>query len=531
MTLGSDPECDIVLASSEVSGRHAQIWVQNTALLVTDTSDFGTFVGNGRRKILGSTATIAMDAPIGIGPFVLTMRPLPPSHTFDHAASRQGVLETSAPGPLASARPEYSAARALLRRRIHKKMIEELDLARMERERIDPVAMRPRVREALARIIRANQAELSDELSRDLDVQTLIDELTNEALGLGPLEAFLHDDSVSEIMVVDAETIFVERAGKIERVAQRFTDDTSLRAVIERVVTPVGRRIDESTPMVDTRLPGMRVNAIIPPLALRGPCITIRKFSSRVLGMDDLVRFGTLDAAMARFLVRCVRARKNLIVSGGTGSGKTTLLNILSSVIPEAERVVTIEDAAELSLQQAHVVTLEARPPNMEGRGEVTIRDLVRNALRMRPDRIVVGECRGGETLDMLQAMNTGHQGSMTTVHANTPDDAVSRLGTLTLMAGLDLPVRAIREQLASSIDVIVQQHRFSDGTRRITDIAEVTGMDDEGRVQLHSIYEFTRSGTGPAGEVLGEFAATGYLPAFLDEFIALGLTNEGGYI
>ncbi|MGZ5971289.1 MAG: CpaF family protein, partial [Polyangiales bacterium] len=299
--------------------------------------------------------------------------------------------------------------------------------------------------------------------------------------------------------------------------------------IIDRIIAPIGRRVDESSPMVDARLTdGSRVNAIIPPLSLVGPVVTIRKFAASPFTVDDLVRFGTATPDMFDFLKACVEARLNIFVSGGTGSGKTTTLNVLSSFIPNDERIVTIEDAAELQLRQEHVVTLESRPPNIEGKGAIPIRELVRNALRMRPDRIVVGECRGGEALDMLQAMNTGHDGSLTTTHANSPREAVGRLETLVLMGGLDLPSRAIREQIASSINLIVQQTRLSDGSRKVTSIAEVIGLDDDGEVELRPIFEFVRTGTDKGGKVLGEFRATGYLPSFLDTFIVMGLVQRG---
>jgi pilus assembly protein CpaF len=414
------------------------------------------------------------------------------------------------------------------RRRIHRLLLDHLDLANLDRTKMDQTVMRPRVREALTRICR----QIRGELPPRTNLEELIEELTDEVLGLGPLEKLIADQDVTEIMVVDPQTIYIERAGRIERTDLRFTDDKSVRAVIERIVTPLGRRIDESTPLVDARLAdGSRVNAVIPPLALRGPCITIRKFRKDPLKIHDLIRFGTLTEQMARFLVRTVITRKNVVISGGTGSGKTTLLNVLSAAIPELERIVTIEDAAELRLSQPHVVSLEARPPNMEGKGAITIRDLLRNALRMRPDRIIVGECRGGEALDMLQAMNTGHEGSMTTTHANSTREALARLETLGLMSGLDLPARAIREQIASSIHVVVQQSRFSDGSRRITNVSEVIGMDEDGAVELHDIFRFYRTGTGPRGEIEGEYRATGYLPSFLDEFITHGLVRGGEYL
>ncbi|MDW8247255.1 MAG: ATPase, T2SS/T4P/T4SS family, partial [Sandaracinaceae bacterium] len=415
-----------------------------------------------------------------------------------------------------------------MRKRIHRMLLENLDLASLDRNKMDEKVMRPKVRAALRRIV----TDLANELPAGTDHAALIDEITDEALGLGPLERLLADDLVSEIMVVDPYTIYVERRGKISKTALRFTDDEAVRAVIERIVTPLGRRIDESTPLVDARLKdGSRVNAVIKPLAIKGSCITIRKFSKTPLTLQDLVRFGSMTEQMAKFLVRSVKARKNIVISGGTGSGKTTLLNVLSAAIPEDERIVTIEDAAELQLKQPHVVSLETRPANMEGKGEYTIRDLVKNALRMRPDRIIVGECRGGEALDMLQAMNTGHEGSMTTTHANSPREAISRLETLALMSGLDLPARAIREQIANAVDLIIQQTRLSDGTRKVTSISEVVGINDDGEVELHEIFAFVRTGTGPKGEVIGEHRATGYLPSFIDELIVKGLVTDGDYL
>jgi pilus assembly protein CpaF len=415
-----------------------------------------------------------------------------------------------------------------VRKRIHRMLLENLDLASLDRNKMDEKVMRPKVRTALRRIIN----ELAADLPPGTDTAALIDEITDEALGLGALERLLADDLVSEIMVVDPYTIYCERRGKIGKTALRFTDDEAVRAVIERIVTPLGRRIDESTPLVDARLKdGSRVNAIIKPLAIKGSCITIRKFAKTPLTLQNLVGFGAMTDAMAKFVTRTVKARKNIVISGGTGSGKTTLLNVLSAAIPEDERIVTIEDAAELQLKQPHVVSLETRPANMEGRGEYTIRDLVKNALRMRPDRIIVGECRGGEALDMLQAMNTGHEGSMTTTHANSPREAISRIETLCLMAGLDLPARAIRDQIATSIDVILQQTRFSDGSRRVTSISEVVGMNDDGELELYEIFGYVRTGTGPGGKVIGEHRPTGYLPSFLDQFITMGLTADGDYL
>jgi pilus assembly protein CpaF len=414
------------------------------------------------------------------------------------------------------------------RKKIHRMLLENLDLASIDRTKMDEKVMRPRVMDALTRII----AQLQSEIPPGTDLQALKQEMADESLGLGPLEAFLADPKISEIMVVDSQTIFIEQKGKLVRADARFTDDEAVRAVIERIVTPLGRRIDESTPLVDARLKdGSRVNAVIKPLALKGSCITIRKFSKTPLQLQDLIRFGAMTEQMGRFLQRSVKAKKNIVISGGTGSGKTTLLNVLSAAIPEDERIVTIEDAAELQLAQPHVVSLESKPPNMEGKGEYTIRDLVKNALRMRPDRIVIGECRGGEALDMLQAMNTGHDGSLTTTHANSPREAIARLETLSLMSGLDLPSRAIREQIANSVHVVVQQTRFNDGSRRVTNISEVCGIDDNGEIILREIFKFVRTGTNSEGKVVGEFRATGYLPSFLDTFIAYGLVQGSDYL
>ena len=347
----------------------------------------------------------------------------------------------------------------------------------------------------------------------------LVDDICNELLGLGPLEPLLKNDSITEIMVNGAKNIFIEQEGKLKLTDIHFYNDTHLMNIIERILTPLGRRVDESSPLVDARLAdGSRVNIIIPPLSLVGPAVTIRKFSKTALSIKDLVNFGTLSEEMAQFLEACVKARLNILVSGGTGSGKTTTLNALSSFIPESDRIVTIEDAAELKLQQRHVVTLESRPSNLEGRGAITIRDLVRNALRMRPDRIIVGEVRSGEALDMLQAMNTGHDGSLTTAHANTPRDVLSRLETMVLMAVMDLPVRAVRTQVSSAIDLILQQSRIRDGSRKITYITEVQGMEGD-IITLQDLFKYEQDYIDDKGKSVGHFEATGLQPAFMDKF------------
>ncbi|HEV3233551.1 MAG TPA: CpaF family protein [Candidatus Dormibacteraeota bacterium] len=352
----------------------------------------------------------------------------------------------------------------------------------------------------------------------------LVETLVNDVLGLGPLEQLLNDPDISEIMINGPRQIYVEQHGKLTLSPITFETNGQLLQVIDRVVSSIGRRVDESSPMVDARLKdGSRVNVIIPPLALNGPTMTIRKFSAEKLDIDDLIRFNSLTREMAQFLRACVRSRLNVLVSGGTGSGKTTTLNVISSFIPEDERIVTVEDAAELQLSQEHVVTLESRPANVEGRGRVSIRDLVINCLRMRPDRIVIGECRGGEALDMLQAMNTGHDGSLTTVHANNPLDTMSRLETLVLMSGAELPSRAIREQIASAIHIVVQQSRMRDGTRKIVNVTEVVGLDPNDRIKIQDIFQYRQLGVDADGRVKGYFTATGIIPQCMEHLVESG--------
>ena len=593
LTIGRHPQCSLRLDSDLVSRQHAVIQAGHGTLRVEDVSTNGTIAGDlllrrdsvevpyGTPIVVGDFTVFVYpadqqnaaqhaamqsrpQAPMGTNPVVDTRPRLMgsgahatgpnPAQQNDHA---NGFLARSGSGPMAmsGAMPAVTGmnpiiahvgtappaagvhlpmrgddakqkAEVELRREIHKLLLEHLDLATIDAKKLDDPSMRPKVLNALRRIV----AGLEGRIPKDISPDTLIGELADEALGLGPLERFLADPTISEIMVVDPNTIYIEQHGKITLSHARFTDDERVRAVIERIVTPLGRRIDESSPLVDARLKdGSRVNAVIRPIALRGSCITIRKFAKIPLTLDKIVSFGTMTERMGRFLTRCVHAKKNIVISGGTGSGKTTLLNVLSGAIPEEERIVTIEDAAELQLKQPHVVSMETRPPNLEGRGEYTIRDLVKNALRMRPDRIVVGECRGGEALDMLQAMNTGHDGSLTTTHANSPMEAVSRLETLVLMAGLELPMRAIREQIAASVHLIVQQSRLSDGSRKVTAISEIVGIDRESNeIEMRPIFEFIRTGTGEKGKVEGEFRATGYLPSFLPTFIVMGLVKRG---
>ncbi len=356
----------------------------------------------------------------------------------------------------------------------------------------------------------------------------MLEQITDEIIGLGPLEPLLRDESITEVMVNGPRQVYIERSGRLELTNVVFQNDDHVMRIIDRIIAPIGRRVDESSPMVDARLTdGSRVNAIIPPLSLVGPVITIRKFSASPFTVDDLIRFGTATADMFDFLKACVEARLNIFVSGGTGSGKTTTLNVLSSFIPNDERIITIEDAAELQLRQEHVVTLESRPPNIEGKGAIAIRDLVRNALRMRPDRIIVGECRSGEALDMLQAMNTGHDGSMSTGHANSPRDMLSRLETMVLMAGVDLPLRAIREQVASAVDLIVQQSRLKDGTRKIVNITEVQGMEGD-VIVMQDVFVFEQTGV-VEGKIQGRLKPTGIRPKFVEKFETQGIHLPAG--
>lgn len=490
ITVGREAGCHVVLPSPQVSRTHLELRLTSAGFEVQDLSSSGTIFGD--TSLHHEKRTIsAKRFTLGVGPYQLRVR--------------------------CSRRQEQSAEQ---RRAAHGLLLERLRLDQRKVGMEVPEALRREVREALHAIVAEPELMIAER-----DRGRLVSELTDEALGLGPLEALLADEKVSEVMVVDAQTIYAERAGRLELTGRAFTDSEAVRSAIERIVTPLGRRIDESSPLVDARLSdGSRVNAVIPPLALRGPCITIRKFPSHRLVMDDLVAGGSMSARMARFVERAVAMKKNIVISGGTGSGKTTLLNVLSASIGAEERIVTIEDAAELNLSQPHVVALESKPPNLEGRGEYSIRDLVKNALRMRPDRIVVGECRGGEALDMLQAMNTGHEGSMTTTHANSPEQALSRIETLCLMGGLDLPLAAIRRQIADSVHLILQQSRLASGARKVTSIAEVVGLSEQGQVELRTLFaiEHQEGGEGPA------HVATGFMPSFLPELMRVFGDEDG---
>ncbi len=402
-----------------------------------------------------------------------------------------------------------------IRLRIHRKLIDTLDLSKLSNLEME------RVRVEIRRILEDMVNGEAIPLSR-ADRDRLVMEVQHEVFGLGPLESLMKDSEIADILVNKHDQVYVERYGKLEKTDVRFRDDAHLMQIIERIVTRVGRRVDESSPMVDARLAdGSRVNAIIPPLALDGPVLSIRRFGTERLTINDLIQFNSIPPQIAEVAAACVKSRLNLLVSGGTGAGKTTLLNCLSNYIPENERIVTIEDSAELKLQQEHVVRLETRPANIEGQGTVTARDLVRNALRMRPDRIVIGEVRGGEALDMMQAMNTGHDGSISTIHANSARDALSRLETMMLMAGINLPERALREQVASALDVIVQLSRLNDGSRKVVEFSEVTGMEGN-TITTQTIFKFDQRGM-ENGKIIGEFVATGVMPSFMSRLERYG--------
>ncbi len=461
------------------------------------------------------------DAPIA-APAPLRPRPAPQLMTRTGAAPdapeaprQASLLNRTGLGRGPLAKPGAGNLYAQLRSKVHQRLVEELAGST---DSTPPDQVRQRIGELVNELV----AEQNMTMTRQ-DKLRVIDTVIDDVLGLGPLEALLHDPDITEIMINSSRQIYVEQRGKLSLSPVTFESNEQLMQVIDRIVSTIGRRVDESSPMVDARLKdGSRVNVIIPPLALRGPTVTIRKFAKEAFTVEDLVTFGSVTDDMMRYLRACVRGRLNVVVSGGTGSGKTTTLNILSSFIPEDERIVTIEDAAELQLRQEHVVTLETRPANIEGRGRVSIRELVINSLRMRPDRIVVGECRGGEALDMLQAMNTGHDGSLTTLHANNARECIGRLETLVLMAGAELPSRAIREQIGSAVNIIVQQSRLRDGSRKVVSVTEVLGCDG-GEVQLQDIFAFRQTGLDEDGKVVGHFTATGVTPHFMEHLSAEG--------
>ena len=532
-TIGTDEANKIVLPGREISWRHAILSFMSDGVWIEDLkSRVGTIVDG---QLVQGRLQVTPGQIIHIGNFSLSYvdgtapaAPAPPPPEIPKAAPQPSPAENPQPAPAqrTAQREEPTRLQAALevnrgiKRQIQQELVTRLDLKRMTTNRVGEKDLRDKVQKTIFDIV----LEVRAKLPPGVDPGRLTKEIFDEAVGLGPLEDLLADPEVTEIMVNGAEQIYIERKGKIELSGMNFVDNDSVLAIIERIVSPIGRRIDESSPYVDARLPdGSRVNAVIHPLSLTGPCLTIRKFSKDPFKVSDLVRFGSLTDQIADFLRACVQLKKNIVVSGGTGTGKTTLLNVVSSFIPASERVITIEDSAELRLGQPHVIRLESRPPNIEGRGAITIRDLVRNALRMRPDRIVVGEVRGGEALDMLQAMNTGHEGSLTTVHANTPRDVISRLETMVLMSGMELPIRAIREQIGSAIHLIVHISRYSDGTRKLGRITEVCGLESD-QITMQDIFQFKQTSVNEHGKVLGKYEPTGSVPTFVEEMASRGI-------
>jgi pilus assembly protein CpaF len=494
LTIGRSADCDVILRNKDVSSRHAQIVIRDKVCWLQDLgSSNGTQFK--KKKIVQQPILSGDEFSIG-------------NYRFVFAEDAKAFADKA------------EATMEEIRQTLHAKLIGELNLKKLTLAQMADQSLRRRAGDVLDNLIEEREKDIPAQYDREVLKKAVLD----AALGLGPLEDLLADEEVTEVMVNGPAKIYVERKGKLQKSTKSFLGKNEILTAIERIVGPIGRRIDESSPTVDARLQdGSRVHAIIPPLALDSPTITIRKFPKKRIKVDDLIGFGSLSQPMGNFLRVCVLAVKNMVISGGTGSGKTTLLNVMGSFIPDGERIVTIEDSAELRLPQEHVVRLETRPANIEGKGEVSIRDLVRNALRMRPNRVVVGECRGGEALDMLQAMNTGHDGSLTTVHANSPVDAVRRLENLVLYAGTDLPLKAIRELIFSAVHIIVQISRFSDGTRKLISIAEVASMHD-GEIKLQEIFMFRRTGIGEDGRIKGQYSATGVIPTFVEELRQAGI-------
>ncbi|MDD3761642.1 MAG: ATPase, T2SS/T4P/T4SS family [Acidithiobacillus sp.] len=525
--IGRSPDAHLRLEGWNVGKEHARLVQREDGVHAEAVGALGSIIVNGERvkwygplsdrdiiEVAGVTVRVEREASQS------TLPSSPTSPTEEADAERVVVTAQpqSAPEPdlprTMPVDPRWMQWRQGIEERLRTQMdLRRLDLSSMSREELQRM-----VTQLASEVVQGMR------LPPELDRERLIKEVVDEAVGLGPLEDLLADETVTEIMVNRFDEVFIERSGRLQPAPTVFSSEQAVRHIIDRIVAPIGRRIDESSPLVDARLhDGSRVNAVIPPVALKGANITIRKFSKKRLQMEDLIGFGSVEPRMAEFLRVAVEQRKNIVISGGTGSGKTTLLNVLSNYIPPRERVVTIEDAAELRLYQPNLVSMEARPANVEGKGAIPIRELVRNALRMRPDRIVVGECRGGEALDMLQAMNTGHDGSLTTAHANSPRDMLSRMEVMVMMAGMELPLAAIREQIASAIDIIVQITRFSCGSRKLTAVVEVTGTES-GVIQLQELFSYRQQGFGADGKVRGSFRASGSMPEFYEEMRARGL-------
>ncbi len=518
-TIGRSPANSIVLNDARVSRSHLVISSEGESFFSADRgSKFGTMLNgsvmNGK-KVLSNGDTLSLgcyNLVFSTGETAGDNR-TSPAQLRSGASSANETDEIGQDPVLATMALLYTNELMALKKRIHEKVLLKLNLPEIATKQLQDGELVDRLESALDQVLREVRHELPLELDGVLFRQALLDELT----GYGPITPMLRDDTVDEVMVNGPDRIFVERAGRLYETGARFFNDRHLITIIQRIVEPLGRHVDEASPMVDARLPdGSRVNAVIPPLALDGSSVTIRKFSKRKLTTDDLIRFGSMTEDIALFLEEAVRARQNIVVSGGTGSGKTTLLNVLSQFIPHSERLVTIEDSAELKLSHRNIVRMEARPANIEGRGRIAIRDLVINALRMRPDRIVVGECRGPEALDMLQAMNTGHDGSLTTVHANTARDALSRLENMVMMAGFELPSAAIREQISSAVNLVVQQNRLPDGSRKIVQISEITGREGA-TILMQDIFVFEQTGFSETGRVEGRLVATGNIPSFIE--------------
>lgn len=552
--IGKSSDADVVLKGWNVSKVHARLVIDEVDIFIEDSgSMFGTYVNDSRIVRHGP---IANSDVIRIGSYTLSIIVMKDPHKAEHGTAFGSSLppnveifpvNTTAMDVVLSATPFITASNPMpvviqapvsrvtlqqdkkllydrakersasdlifdkWRRMIHGSVLTEMDIRRIDVNRLKDDELRANVRLIIREVIQASR-----ELPKDIDINELSSQVLNEAVGLGPLEPLLADDDVSEIMINKFDEIWVERRGQLTMSNATFTSDAAVLGAIERIVTPLGRRIDESSPMVDARLKdGSRVNAIIPPLAIRGPSMTIRKFSKRQVTAADFMSFGSLTSEMVDLIETIVSLRLNIIISGGTGTGKTTFLNMVGNFVANDERIVTIEDAAELKLTQPNLVSLESRPPNVEGKGTISIRELVRNSLRMRPDRIIVGECRGGEALDMLQAMNTGHDGSMTTLHSNSPRDAMARLEVLVLMAGMNLPVRAIREQIASAVHVVVQLTRFSCGARKVTSISEIVGIEGD-VIQMQEVYRFKKTGRDADDRTVGVFEYSGLKPDFL---------------
>lgn len=515
LIIGRHSECDIVLTGNAVSRKHARLLSISGKYFIEDTgSSRGT-------KLNGDTISEMMPFEnsdiVEIGEYKLRWNSsdVPVSPGESEAAEKNKFPQVN------NFLDEFKNASVLytqdvmdLKRIIHEDILEKLNLSEDALKDVANEEMLLKVEQSLDQVLRERRHEIPRQIPLDLFRQALLDEL----IGFGPISPLLRSPRISEIMINGPDIIFVESSGRLYKTGVRFFSNQHLLSIIQRIVEPLGRHVDEASPMVDARLPdGSRVNAIIPPLALKGASVTIRKFADKKLTTDDLIAFGSMTHNMALFLEEAVKSRQNILVSGGTGSGKTTLLNVLSLFIPQGERIITIEDSAELKLTHENLVSLEARPANIEGKGKITIRDLLVNTLRMRPDRIIVGECRGAEALDMLQAMNTGHDGSLTTCHANNPRDALTRLENMVMMAGFDLPSKSIREQIASAVDLVIQQTRLVDGSRKIVQISEVTGREGD-VILLQDIFSFEQSGIDKTGKVIGKHSATGNIPYFIEE-------------